>query len=234
MPSVIIATPTNHGVVHADHMSSVVATVMDLSRRGVNVGHAHYDGADVAMQRDDLADQFLRSGASHLFFSDSDVAYGADLVASLLSKSKPLVGAIYPHRNLSLSRLKAAVESGAGWDAAVARSYDYALRPMDGGSRDGNLLEVESIGAGALLISRECFERVAEKCELKSYPSKISTREIRGFFRRIEMPDGSMHWEDWSFCKRWRSVGGQVWAMPYKNIKHIGQFAHFAEYRPGT
>ena len=69
----MIATPTP-GTVKTGYMKSVIATIRDLARRGIESEFDTWEGSDIASQRNMLASRFLRAdGFTHLFFVDSDM-----------------------------------------------------------------------------------------------------------------------------------------------------------------
>lgn len=70
------------------------------------------------------------------------------------------------------------------------------------------LLEVASLPTGFLRISRQCATQMHEAFGALMFDN------IREGDRRFS--------EDISFCKRWRSIGGQVWADPEIKMGHIG------------
>jgi hypothetical protein len=86
--------------------------------------------------------------------------------------------------------------------------------------------EVDIMGLGFALISRSVFDRLAREGNLGRYPAAVvlsvqRTGTLLGFFDRMQGSDGRIS-EDYSFCHRWRKIGGQVWLDPTANIRHVG------------
>jgi hypothetical protein len=214
----LIATPTADGLMLSDYVASLARALTQLHGRGVSTDYRTIDGPNLALQRDMLADAFLRSDATHLLFIDSDMAFEPSLAERLLSFGKPVIGTIYPRRSLDLRRLKELIATH-GFDHALALAHDWNVRFL-GPQLEvrGGLCKVEGIGLGFTLIERACLEELAPDCP--TYQSPFTGAPVRAFFR--EMGDS----EDYSFCKRWIQRGGDVWAFVDADIWHVGDFRY--------
>jgi hypothetical protein len=36
--------------------------------------------------------------------------------------------------------------------------------------------------------------------------------------------------EDYTFCRRWRAMGGEIWVDVFSKFKHVGSFAHEGDF----
>lgn len=150
--------------------------------------------------------------ATHILFIDDDMAFPPELVLDMLTFNQPVVGAMYPKRTLPLEF------AGSG--------------PKDAPSR-GGFLRVDGVGMGVTLIRRDAIEIMIEKMpeiidEKVEGIRNIFGAEIQRVIRAFEPvygPRGKMS-EDFSFCERWRSCGGEVWAACHHPIKHLGTYAY--------
>ena len=103
-----IATPTTNGLMLSDYVDSLARMMARLHGRGIGTDYRTIDGPNLVLQRDMLADAFLKSDATHLLFIDSDMAFEPGLAERLLSFAKPVIGTIYPRRSLDLEAAEAA------------------------------------------------------------------------------------------------------------------------------
>ncbi len=159
---------------------------------------------------------------THLLFIDSDMAFEPELVFDMCALDKPLVGVIARKR-------KPEVE----YVGTVDDQRDRKAVKLD--ATGGMFMEIDGIGAGVMLIRRDCVSRMIElKPELLDHTpldrhvagdmmKKFGfTRLIRAFDKVLK-PDGTRLSEDLSFSLRHKQCGGEVWASISHRIGHIGQ-----------
>src|SRR5262245_31525806 len=163
------------------------------------------------------------------------MGFDPQLVVDMVEFNKPVVGAIYPKRQLDLERVTSAAAAGTPAKRAIAKGQDFIIRGKPRGARNGFVM-VDGVGAGVLLLQRACVDTFIQKMpELvdstagKTSPlSKGLGRLIRTFeFLTI---DGARLSEDYSFCHRWRQCGGEIWANTTYEMTHIGLFRFKGRY----
>ena len=163
-------------------------------------GILYQQGYDVSEQRDFLADRFLASDATHLFFVDDDMGFRPDLVERKLAHRQPLVATACPHR-----------AEGNRFNVLGAKD------------KEGAFIRAEACGAGLMLIAREVFERKLRESEVPEYVQHGPERKrLRAFFRRASRTNGERIPEDWSFCLRWGLLGGETWVYTEAMVEHVG------------
>lgn len=209
----IIATPFYEGRGFAPFISSLTATVRELTKLGIEwdfwslSGHAYVDDA-----RNEIATRFLQdSDARRLIFIDSDMSWDVPGFLRLMTADAPIVGGAYPVKN--------------AWDRWTCvwerddEGHCVGRERADGG---GWLLAAEVVSGGFLKIERGALQMLAP--HVKRYQTHLigsdgpTEQEWIGFFTR-EHPHG----EDISFCKRWQALGGKLWIEPQISFGHTGQ-----------
>ena len=93
------------------------------------------------------------------------------------------------------------------------------VNTINTGKRQGNLLEVGTIGTGFMLIKRGVFEKMIE-CGAPKYKDAGGT--AYDFYNCTIDSNGEYLTEDWSFCRRWRQLGGTVYADTTVALAHVG------------
>jgi hypothetical protein len=226
--SVYIATPTNGGTVTTEYLSSLAGTLADFSQRGIGFQFGNIDAAHIAAQRDALARMFLDGPCTHLLFIDSDMKFPRGLASEYLAMGKPVVGAIYPHRTVDVARLASAVKETADLRTALAKAIKFNVKVSGTVTGHKNFCLVEGLGMGFCLIARECFASL--KPHVTNSINAFVGKDTPEYFGEIRQPDSRWLGEDYSFCKRWRGAGGEIWADASGRVSHIGRFAYSSSY----
>lgn len=142
---------------------------------------------------------------------------------------EPIVGAICPHRSVNFSRIAEKAAKTLDPRKLERLSATYATAEIIRNEDDQVLLkngfvEVKELGTGILLIRRDAIEKVASipnimvDDEFGILPSK----KLIQCFMPLVNGNGVMMGEDLSFCHRWLSLGGRLWANIDEEIIHTG------------
>lgn len=224
---VFVATPVQKELVGRYYCHALTRSFVDLTKAGVAAELHTASGYDVATQRDVLATQFLESDATHIWMVDDDISFLADLPMKLLSFEKDFIGAVCPHRWFDTNKLTLRAAEGKTGDELLSLSHRFALR-TERAIVANELLKVDFIGAGCIVLSRACVERMAEGAtKYRPQPKKAFALSL---FRRDLDESGDELTEDWSFCKRWRECGGEIFAYPFAAMSHTGPYQHVARF----
>jgi len=160
--------------------------------------------SNVNRARNTCASKFLSGDATHLMFVDADIKFNPTDVVKLLTHDKDIVGGIYPQKTLPPKMV---------------------VNTINNGKREGNLIEVGTIGTGFMLIKRTVFEKLIEEGATPyNDQMELINNNQYDFFQCTIDSRGRYLTEDWSFCRRWRQVGGEVWADLDVALEHVGYF----------
>jgi hypothetical protein len=197
----------------------------------------------ITRARNYCADEFLRSGDTHMMFIDSDIGFDAKDVIALLALSDPddesneydILAGPYPKKCISWEKIKTAVDKGfADENPQDLEKYvgDYVFNPAGGRSSIplGEPVEVLEAGTGFMMIRRRTFEKFAEAYPEKLYtPDHVRTehfdgsRQIMAYFDTPICPDTNRYLsEDYMFCQWSRKAGMKVWFCPWMKLSHVG------------
>jgi len=141
-----------------------------------------------------------------------------------------LLAGVYPHRALDVDAFyrEARRRPDARSALAAAMSYPFELETP----------HVESAGfyraikapTGLMLIKRQVFERLAQAFPELHRPAGDSyygfqrIGRVLQCFESLSDEAGIGMSEDVSFCRRWRSIGGEIWATFDPRVGHIGPY----------
>jgi hypothetical protein len=229
-PFLFLATPCHGGAVEIRHLNSVLNLQGACAARGIGFHLEHLeDDRVIARARARLAARFLaHRQATHLLFCDADIAFPPENAFRLLDAAKDLVGGVYPLKHLDWARLRAAAKAEAGDLQAAALNYVIRFLPSERQAvevSDDGFAQVAYVGTGFMLIRREAVQRVAD-----AHPELVATLEGEGrtamvFEPMIEPETGEYLSEDYAFCRRFRDLGGEVWADVAARFLHVGPHA---------
>jgi hypothetical protein len=243
MTHVLIATPTAGGVVKSLYVDTLVKVVLAVRDAGWDATFAMADSCYVSVARNFFANTLLiHSQFTHLVMIDSDMSFDADVVCRLIRCGKPVVAAAYPRRRMDLEAFTAASRDPALTAAdCFALAMNYTLEPAsEPGTRRvrviNGMCRVNRIALGCSAIQRGAFENLIAAGMARALPDDTVERAgLKGpfydFFSEITCEDGTRLSEDYSFCKRWQSIGGnEIWAVVDKSIGHVGDMIYGAPY----
>jgi hypothetical protein len=189
----------------------------------------------ITRARNIIVTQFLEDEtATHLLFVDADIGFEPEQVFSLLEFDRDVVGAIYPVKNLNWETIRQQAVAGTEDLLAGALSYviDYA-DPANIAATQG-FAPVRYLGTGFMMIKRHVFARMAERYPEIQFRNLQAVRDFalaeehrHAFFDCIiDRETGTYLSEDFTFCKRWTEMGGEIWADLHSKLTHIGRFEY--------
>lgn len=202
-----IALPAYTGQVHLGTMRSLMTDTLLAAERGDKVTVFDESGnAMIAHARDMIVAAFLAGEGTDLVFVDTDVFWEAGGLLRLVDHPVDFVAGAYRQR-----------KDPEGYSVRWIAERDELWADPDTG-----LLEVEGVPAGFLRVGRAALERMADAYPDKRFADPNAPGGVaHALFDNIH--DGTAYWgEDFSFCRRWREIGGKVWLDPELDLHHVG------------
>lgn len=156
-----------------------------------------------------------------LLFLDTDLVFRPEDIQKVydlgLAKGPGIYAGTYPMKQL---RPKVVFNNIAG-----------ALPDAEG------IVEVREAGTGFMLIHREVFEKMIEKCgdEIKFAVDMGDATEPPvysydffsvGVYFDTDLKRKRFLSEDWFFCQRWRALGGKILLHTRVSCNHIGTYSY--------
>lgn len=212
---VMVAIPAYTGTIHLSTMRSLFTDLLALQARGDSwTLHDECGNALIADARALIVSQFLASNADTLVFIDSDVCWEAGALLRILDHEVDMVAGIYPQRRDPINYCVKWIDKPE-------------LHAVDG------LLEVEGVPAGFMKLSRKQLEAMVEQYpDTEFYVENAPDNKAWALFADYRIGKHKMG-EDYSFCKRWKDMGGKVWIDPEIKMGHTGYKTfngHLGEY----
>ena len=247
--SIFIATPMFGGQCNYMYMISLINLLNRLGQAGIPaMFEIAANESLITKARNILVERFLKSQATHLLFLDADLGFDADDVVRMIQQDKDIIGGQYAKKKINWEVVKNVVKGnpdipGPAINAVVAES---TFKPV-GDTLTFNInepVEVESIATGLMLVKREVFEKMAKELpDIKIISGGSETmdpktmtritdphREAHAYFDvSIDPVSRAYTSEDFTFCKRWRELGGQIWLAPWTRTVHVGTYEYVCD-----
>lgn len=232
---VYIATPAYGGQVTVDYMTSVIHMVTQLKEVAWQLSLVAGQSI-ITVGRNNAVMEFLGTDCTHLLFLDADVAFTVDTIRKMLGADKDVILAPYPAKSLNEERM---LETAArrGGTARLRDGLHYVLHAqpqqvqtaLEQGS---SLIEVDAGPTGCMLIKRQVFDRLMQAypdmhCRITgSHAGRAQCYDVWWRFFDTAVEGGEFLGEDIAFCRRWRNIGGRIWADLGATMTHVGRYAY--------
>lgn len=210
----LISTPCDNNSLDMFYVSSLSRTVGMIRELGGWVDwHTSPGCADLPLARAKLFGKFYRSDATHMMLIDSDMGWEPEAVLRLILADREYIGAAGPKKGYPIIfAANNASEDGEVWPTEVEVNT--------------GIVKCTEVGAAFMLLSKSCATKMVEayKDEL-GWDSGENITEYAVYDPMVfSTPKGKrMRWsEDFSFCKRWRAIGGEIYLCPEIELKHTG------------
>ena len=116
----------------------------------------------------------------------------------------------------------------------MAKSLGYVIRfiptPDSSVTVEDGFAKAAYVGTGFMMVARSALDRIcAAHAELIADLSDLepgASRTAMVFDTLVEAETGQHLSEDYAFCRRWRDLGGDIWADMESRLTHVGHAAY--------
>ena len=229
---IFVATPCFGGMVSQRYMISAIGLLQLGDKLGfkATLDLLGYESL-ITRGRNILVSRFLDNPtATHLLFIDADIGFDPSQVARMLRFDADVVAGMYP---LELHDWSSGMQHAIHGEALETAPLRYVGAPCEGAeaaSRDG-FVAATYAGTGFMLIRRQVFTHMKQAyphlrysaAHVAAAPSQ-SPNQYALFDCMIEPETGVYLSEDYTFCRRWRDLGGRIWLDAQGGLIHVGQY----------
>jgi len=194
--------------------------------------------------RNTLTSFFMENkSATHMFFIDADIEFNPEDVLRMVAYDKPIVVGAYPKKAINWTSILGAARNGElketadtieGHSSNYVVNFDF-LKDTDGGQTpqvhvSDNLVKLKDAGTGFMCIQKEVIQKMFDKNPDLKYVNDINVDQkfephMYALFDTMIDPDSRRYLsEDYTFCRRWQEMGGDVWLDPRTALNHIGHY----------
>ena len=193
--------------------------------------------------RNTLTSFFMEnSDATHLFFVDADIEFEPEDLLRMVAYDKPVVVGAYPKKAINWESIIHAVRANTNENANTIEghssnyvvNFDF-LRNEKGDKTpqvqiSDNLIKLKDAGTGFMCIQKQVIQQMFDKHTDLKYVNDINVdqkfeKHMYALFDTMIDPDSRRYLsEDYTFCRRWQEMGGDVWLDPRTALNHIGHY----------
>jgi hypothetical protein len=237
-----VATPCYGGQLTEPYFRSTIKMMTFFNQHQIPLAFGTIANESlVTRARNVLVAYFLNSDYTHLLFIDADIEFQMEDVLKLWYHNKDVVVGAYPKKGLAWQRIKENIAShptgNISDEEMTAFGSDYAVnfkfidKETKSVAVENGLLKLHDAGTGFMMISRQAILKM-----LKAYPELKYNNDVNLggqdlgenfyalFDTMIDPVDRRYLSEDYTFCRRWQEIGGDIWLDPSISLNHYGHF----------
>jgi len=233
--NIFFATPCYGGMLTDQYFLSMFRTTQKLMQLGINFRITTLRNESLITRgRNILNAMFMDSDCTHLMFIDSDIEWDPDSIVRMLAMNKPIIAGAYPKKTVNWGNVKEAAARGEkdleNFQADYAINLHFADKETKKVEYKDGAIKVLDASTGFFMIKREVVEKM-----MKHYPelhykndSHIDPRFDKwcySLFDTMHDPKDNRYLsEDYTFCRRWQMMGGEIWLDPHTSLNHVGSY----------
>jgi len=239
-----IATPCYGGQLNEPYFRSVIKMMTFFNGHQIPLAFGTIANESlVTRARNVLVAYFLASDYTHLMFVDADIEFQTEDILKLYAHKKDVVVGAYPKKGVAWDKIRANLSDPANKGkelsdrdmASFGSDYAINFKFVDKETKtigvENGLIKLHDAGTGFMMISREAILKM-----IKAYPElkynndvNIANADLKDHFyalfdTMIDPIDRRYLSEDYTFCRRWQEIGGDVWLDPSISLNHYGHF----------
>jgi hypothetical protein len=205
-----IGIPCYGGQVTEPCMTSILRFTLLAAQVGLNWSlDTMVNESLVTRARNNLmAKMMTNKQATHFMFIDADIRFQAESILHMIACDKDVIGGLYPKKSLPIN-------------------YVINLKPQV--TVQGDIYTVDTMGTGFLLFKKHVYEKLIAAHPECKYVDDIGLGKqyepmMYAIFDTLIDHKGHYLSEDWTFCRRWQALGGDIWAHSKVLLGHTGHY----------
>ena len=180
--------------------------------------------------------------ASHLFFIDADIEFDPNDLLRMVAYDRPITVGAYPKKAINWQSIIEAArrnenettETIEGHSSNYVVNFEFVTdengNPQNQIQIRDNLIKLKDAGTGFMCIQRQVIEKMFEEYPDLKYANDINVDEkfekhMYALFDTMIDPESRRYLsEDYTFCRLWQQMGGEVFLDPRTGLNHVGHY----------
>ena len=241
---IFIATPCYGGQIGEPYFRSMMRLAILCNKYGIQYTVSTLANESLITRgRNTLVSFFMENKqATHLFFIDADIEFNPEDILRMVAYDKPIVCGAYPKKAINWDSIIKAARNNEDETAGTieGHSSNYVVNFEFLKNEKGevvpqvnvvdNLVKLKDAGTGFMCIQKDVIQQMFEKYPETKYVNDINVDQkfepyMYALFDCIIDPDSKRYLsEDYTFCRRWQQMGGDVFLDPRTALNHVGHY----------
>jgi hypothetical protein len=233
--NIFFATPCYGGLVTDQYFLSMFRLSQVLIQHGIKFRITTLRNESlIPRARNILTAMFMEDkNSTHLMFIDADIEFDPDSVIRMLAMDKDVIAGAYPKKTINWESVRAAANSGETNLASYGADYAINLKVEPGTNKvrtHMGTVEVLDASTGFFIVKKEVVRNMMDKHPELHYNNdssidpKFNPYCYALWDTMIDPKDRRYLSEDYTFCRRWQDMGGEIWVDPNTKLNHVGSF----------
>lgn len=241
---IFIATPCYGGQVGEPYLRSLLKMSILFNKYDIPYTVSTLANESLVTRgRNTLVSFFMENPqATHLFFIDADIEFNAEDILRMVAYDKPVTVGAYPKKAVNWASIIDAARNNPEEtvETIEGHSSNYVVNFEFNTDENGqkipqvqivdNLVKLKDAGTGFMCIKKEVIQQMFDKHPEMKYCNDINVDMkfepfMYALFDTMIDPDSRRYLsEDYTFCRLWQQMGGDVWLDPRTALNHVGHY----------
>ena len=241
---IFIATPCYGGQVGEPYLRSILKMAILFNKYDIPYTVSTLANESLVTRgRNTLVSFFMENPqATHLFFVDADIEFNAEDMLRMVAYDKPITVGAYPKKAINWASIIDAARNNPEEDVTTIEGHssnyvvNFEFNTDEQGNRIpqvqivDNLVKLKDAGTGFMCIKKEVVQKMFDAHPELKYVNDINVDNkfepfMYALFDTLIDPDSRRYLsEDYTFCRLWQQMGGDVWLDPRTSLNHVGHY----------
>ncbi len=180
--------------------------------------------------------------ATHLFFIDADIEFDPNDLLRMVAYDRPITVGAYPKKAINWQSIMDAArrnedettETIEGHSSNYVVNFEFCTdengEPLNQIQIRDNLIKLKDAGTGFMCIQRDVIQKMFDAHPELKYANDINVdakfeKHMYALFDTMIDPESRRYLsEDYTFCRLWQQMGGDVFLDPRTGLNHVGHY----------
>lgn len=241
---IFIATPCYGGQIGEPYFRSMMRLTMLCNKYDIPYTISTLANESLVTRgRNTLVSFFMENPkATHLFFIDADIEFNPEDLLRMVAYDKPVIVGAYPKKavnwesiiNAARTSPEETAQTIEGHSSNYVVNFEF-LKDAEGNRLPqvqivDNLVKLKDAGTGFMCIKKEVIQKMFDNHPELKYKNDINVDNkfepfMYALFDTMIDPESRRYLsEDYTFCRLWQNMGGEVYLDPRTALNHVGHY----------